>query len=316
MSDTAPARGRMAERPRQIPWRGWRRIAVRTWTETNRDHLGLIAAGVAFYGLLALFPAITALMAVAGLAFEPAQITAQVELIFSLVPEAAAQIIIDQASAVAGSDEGGLGLSAALGFALAVWSASKGVSSLIEGVNVAYDEAETRGIVRLTVTRLALTLFLVTGMVTGLGATIVLPSILQILALGPTTEMVIGLVRWGVLLLMTMIGVGVVYRYAPDRQMARWRWLTPGAVLATIAWIAASAGFAVYVQNFGSYQETFGALAGVIILLMWLWISAYLILIGAELNAEVEAETRIDTTIGDPMPIGTRGAVKADTVAE
>ena len=255
-------------------------------------------------------------MALGGLIFEASEIVARIEAIAALVPRAAAEIIIDQATAVTGSQEGGLGLAAILGLGLAIWSASRGVGSLIEGINVAYDETEDRGFLVLTATRVALTLFLVTGMIAGLGATIILPSILQLLALGPTAELVIGLARWAALIVLTILGLGVLYRFAPSRRPAQWRWLSPGAVLATILWIAGSAGFAVYVQNFGSYQETFGALAGVIILLMWLWISALLILLGAELNAEAEAQTRTDTTVGDPMPMGRRGAVKADTLAE
>jgi len=312
----APSEGRMASRPRSIGLRGWKHVFQRVWTEMGTDHLSLVAAGVAFYGLLAIFPAITALMALAGLVFEASDVMTQIETVTALVPEAAAEIIIDQVAAVAGSESGGLGLAALLGLGLALWSASKGVGSLMEGINLAYDETETRGFLALTATRLALTVFLVVGMVAGLGATIVLPSILQLLALGPTVETVIGLARWAALLVMTMLGLAVLYRFAPSRRAAQWRWLTPGAVLATVLWVLGSAGFAFYVQNFGSYQETFGALAGVIILLMWLWISALLILLGAELNAEAEAQTRIDTTVGDPMPIGRRGAVKADKSAE
>ena len=263
---------------------------VRVWACASGDPLGLVAAGVAFYGLLALFPAISAFMALAGLVFEPSQVTSQIKMVSTLVPEAAAEIVIGQATAVAGSEQGGLGLAALLGFGLAIWSASKGVGSLIEGINLAYGEEETRGFVQLTLTRLALTLFLIFGLVAGLVATIVLPSILQLITLVPTTELVIGLARWGALILLTILGIGVFYRYAPNRRPAKWQWLTPGAILATLLWMVASAGFAIYVRNFGSYQETFGALAGVIILLMWLWISAYLILLGSEVNAEAEAQ--------------------------
>ncbi|EAQ03248.1 Ribonuclease BN family protein [Pseudooceanicola batsensis HTCC2597] len=309
----SPDTGQMARTPRAIPAAGWKDILLRVWAEMGRDHIGLIGAGVAFYGLLALFPAITALMALAGLTFDASQVTAQIESISQFVPEAAADIIIDQAVAVTGSQDGGLGLAAILGFALAIWAASKGVGSLMEGINIAYDETETRGFVRLTLTRLGLTLFLVFGMVAGLGATIVLPSILSLINLGATTELLIGLARWIALLAMTVAGITVLYRVAPDRKDATWSWLVPGAVLATLLWIGASAAFAIYVQNFGSYQETFGTLAGVVILLMWLWISAYVILLGAELNAEAEAQTRVDSTVGASMPLGHRGAVKADT---
>ncbi|SFR11415.1 YihY/virulence factor BrkB family protein [Poseidonocella sedimentorum] len=312
----ARKKGRKAARPRQIPWRGWFAILKRVQAEMVNDRLTLVAAGVAFYGLLALFPGITALMAIAGLLFDPAQVTAQIETVSSIVPDAAAEIIIGQASSVAGSDEDGLGIAAILGLGLALYSASNGVGSLIQGINLAYDERDSRGFVAGYALRFALTLFLIFGMIIGLAATVILPPILQLLSLGPAVEMVIGLLRWVALTLIAMLGLGVLYRFAPCREPANWRWLTPGAVIATVLWLAASVGFSIYVSNFASYQETFGAIAGVVILLVWLWISALLILIGAEINAESEAETRVDTTTGTPMPMGARGAVKADTLAE
>lgn len=308
--------GRMASRPREIPAGGWKAIFLRVWSKMGPDHLSLIAAGVAFYGLLALFPGIGALMALAGLTFKASDVVAQIGTITAFVPPAAADIIIGQATAVTGSQQGGLGLAALIGFGLALWSASKGVGSLMEGVNVAYGETEDRGFIKLTAIRLGLTLFMIVGMVAGLAATIILPSILQLLKLGSTTEMLIGLARWAALLVLTIFGLAVIYRFAPSRRPAKWRWLMPGAILGTILWIAGSAAFAVYVQHFGSYQQTFGALAGVVILLMWLWLSALLVLLGAEVNAEAEAQTRIDTTVGDAMPRGERGAAKADALAD
>ncbi|MDD9741588.1 MAG: YihY/virulence factor BrkB family protein [Marinovum algicola] len=307
--------GRHATRPRDIPLRGWKMIFLRAWRKMNEDHVGLIAAGVAFYGLLALFPAITALMAISGLLFDPQQFTGELETVTAFMPETVAEIVLGQAIEVAGSQEGGLGLAALFGIGVALYSASKGVASLIEGMNVAYNQPETRGIVSLTLIKLALTLGLLVGLIAGLGAALVLPGILSILALGPLTEMLIGLTRWVILLAMTIGGILVVYRTAPDRAPAQWIWLWPGAVLACVTWIAASFGFSVYVENFGSYNESFGALAGVIVLLMWLWISAYVLLVGAEVNAEAEAQVRPDSTTGPGMPLGMRGAVKADELA-
>lgn len=308
--------GRDAVRPKDIPASGWKDIGIRAWGQVGDDHVGLVAAGVAFYGLLALFPAITALMAIGGLILDPAQLADQMQMLATVVPESAAEIILGQATEVAGSQSGGLGLAALLGIAIAVYSASKGVGSLIEGLNLAYDEDETRGFVRLTITKLALTLFLVVGMVAGLGATLVLPSVLAIIDLGPTTEMLIGLSRWALLLALTVLGILVLYRTAPDRSPAQWRWLLPGAVTACILWMAASIGFSIYIENFGSYNETFGTIAGVVILLMWLWISAYVLLLGAELNSEAEAQVLFDTTTGPGMPRGERGAVAADRLAD
>ena len=305
--------GKEAYRPSQIPVRGWKQILLRVYSEVNRDHVGLVSAGVAFFGLLALFPAITALMAIAGLVLEPEEVTRQIENLAAMMPQGAAEIVIDQAVAVAGSRESGLGLAVIFGFGLALYSASKGVASLVEGLNMAYGETETRGIIHLTILKLALTLFLIIGMTAGLSAIVVLPSILSLIDLGPTTEALIGVARWAILLVMTSLGIAVLYRFGPNRSAAKWRWLTPGAALACVLWIVASYLFSYYAENFGSYNESFGTLGGVILLLMWLWISAYVLLVGAEVNAESELQTRRDSTVGPDMPLGYRGAVKADT---
>lgn len=307
-----PVRGHHASSPFSIPKKGWWAILKRAWADVGRDHVSLVAAGVAFYGLLALFPAITALIALAGLVVQPSEISQQIETFASMLPQRAAEIVTQQAVQVAGAQDSGLGLAAALGLALAIYSASKGVASLIEGLNIAYDEREKRGFIHLTLLKLGLTIFLVVGMAAGLGATIVLPSILSIINLGSTTEMLIGLARWAVLIILSIFGIAVLYRFAPSRSRPRWRWITPGALLACVLWVIASIGFAYYAENFGSYNESFGTLAGAIVLLMWLWISAYVLLFGAEINSEAELQTFEDTTIGKDQPMGKRGAVKAD----
>ena len=309
-------RGRRADAPTGIPAKGWKDVALRVWGEIGKDHVGLIAAGVAFYGLLAIFPGIAAAMAIAGLVTEPQQIVDQLQQVSQVLPQEAATIIVDQAAAVAGSEEGGLGLAAIVGILLAIYSASKGMSSLMEGLNVAYDEEEKRGIVHRTIDTLWLTLMLILGLLIGLGSTIVLPAVLGILGLGDTLEWVVSFARWPILLVLTLLGLAVLYRFGPSRDHPQWSWLTPGAAVATVLWVIGSAGFAFYVSNFASYNETFGALGGAIILLMWLWLSAYIVLIGAELNSEMEAQTRKDTTVGPDQPMGTRGARKADRLGE
>ncbi|EBA11170.1 YihY/virulence factor BrkB family protein [Roseobacter sp. CCS2] len=310
------SRGRNASSPSDIPGKGWKDIALRLKDEVSEDRVGLIAAGVAFYGLLALFPAITAILAIGGLLVEPNQIIEQLSALAGIVPEAAMTIITEQATAVAGSREGGLGLAALLGIGLAIYSASKGMGSLMDGMNVAYDEIEERGFIRLKLETLGLTLLLIIGLLIGLSAMIAVPVAINALSLGVVTETLGTVVVIAVLLGLTLVGLAVLYRYGPSRDAAEMQWATPGAIAACFLWLLGSAGFAFYVANFGSYNESFGALGGVVILLMWLWISAYVIILGAELNAEMEAQTRHDTTVGQDRPMGSRDAEKADNLGD
>ncbi|SEL36985.1 membrane protein [Roseovarius nanhaiticus] len=309
-------RGRHAEKPTRIPAKGWKDIALRVKDEMARDHVGLIAAGVAFYALLAIFPALTALLAIGGLLVEPSQIVTQLQALTDVMPQEVATIIIDQAEGVAGSREGGLGLAAVLGILLALYSASKGVGSLIEGLNVAYDEEEERGFLWLKVITFGLTLALILGAVVALTLMAAVPAVLAFVQLGPVVEMAITGASWLLLLVLLAVALACLYRFGPDRDQPEWSWASPGAVIACLVWLVASIGFAIYAANFGSYNESFGSLGGAIVLLMWLWISAYIVLMGAELNAEMEAQTRYDTTVGEDQPMGQRDAQKADRLGE
>ncbi|PLS22947.1 YihY/virulence factor BrkB family protein [Neptunicoccus cionae] len=310
------ARGRTAESPDHIPAKGWKDVAFRVKDEIANDRIGLVAAGVAFYGLLALFPAITAVIAISGLLVEPSQIVEQMQSFSGLMPEEVMTIITDQATAVAGSRDGGLGLAAVIGILVAVYSASKGMASLIEGLNVVYDENESRGFIKLKLVTIGLTLLLIAGLIIGLGVTLSVPAILAFANLGTLSSVFATVLPWLVLVAMTMFGLAALYHFAPSRDRPEWQWASPGAIIGCIMWIAASIGFAFYVGNFGSYNESFGTLAGAIVLLMWFWISAYIVLVGAEVNAELEAQTRKDTTVGQDEPMGERDAVKADNLGE
>ena len=310
------ARGRHATEPTEIPAQGWKDVALRLKDEVAEDRVGLIAAGVAFYGLLALFPAITALVALTGLFVEPSQITAQINAMAGLVPQQVTDIVTNQATEVAGSREGGLGLAALVGLGLALWSASSGTSSLMQGMNAAYDENESRGLVKKLAVRVGLTLFIVLGIIIGLGVTIAVPAVTGALNMAPWIETLGTIAAYLILFALAVFGLAVIYRYGPSRDNPEFTWVSPGALLACALWVIASVGFSLYVKNFGSYNETFGTLSGVIVLLMWFWISAFIVLLGAELNSEAEAQTRHDTTVGPDQPMGTRGAVKADRLGE
>jgi membrane protein len=308
-------RGREADTPSQIPKPGWRDILLRTWNEIGNDHVSLIAAAVGFYGLLALFPAIAALISIWALLFDPQQIEQQIEGLSAFLPPEAAGIIKEQARNVA-ADAGGLSLAAAGGILFALYSASKGMKALMEGLNMIYDEDEERGFIKLNLVAFGLTLMVIAAMIVALGAIIIVPILLNFLGLGPLAETLVGLLRWPLLFAVALFVLAIVYRYGPSRAPARWRWVSWGAAVATIIWILGSIAFSIYVQNFGSYNETYGSIGAVVILLMWFWLSSFTVLLGAELNSEMEHQTERDSTTGEPQPRGRRGAYVADHVGE
>lgn len=310
------ARGRTAQTPTDLPPLGWKDIVLRVKDEVTEDRIGLIAAGVAYYGFLAIFPAIAAIMAVSGLFFDPAEVTEHMQSLTAFVPQDIIDIITKQARAVTGSGSSGLGLTAVFGIAIALYSASKGMGSLMDGINVAYDETETRSFIKLKLVTLLLTLFLVVGLIISLTVTLALPAVLAFVDLGGWLELVALMTSFAIIAILTIIGLSVLYRYGPSRDAPEWSWVSVGGIAGCTLWIVGSAGFAFYVKNFGSYNESFGAVAGVVIMLTWLWLSAFIILLGAELNAEMEAQTRHDTTQGNDMPMGQRDAEKADTLGE
>ncbi|MDT0683516.1 YihY/virulence factor BrkB family protein [Roseicyclus sp. F158] len=283
---------KQADSPADISKTGWIAIAKRVWAEQTNDHVGLIAAGVAFYALLALFPAVTATMAIAGLIAEPDVVAGQIETFTAMMPADAASLLINQVQDVTGSESGGLGLAAIFGILVAIYSASKGVNSLMEGLNVAFDQKEERGFFMLTAMKFGLTFALIVGLVLIAILLAIVPAAIALLPVGETLETWLNYGRWPILLVVVCIGLAFLYRFGPSRAPRGWRWITPGAAIATALWVIGSLAFSFYVANFGSYNETFGALGGVIILLMWLWLSAYIVLIGAEIDAEMERQAK------------------------
>lgn len=307
-------RGRSANRPTDIPLRGLFDVAMRMWHKQASQNLGLIAAGIAFYGLLSLFPGITAAMAFAGTFLQPDMLVENSSEITAMLPQAAEQIVMGQLRDVADADRSTLSFTALLGVAIALYSASKAVANFIAGLNVIYDEKETRNFFKVKALTIFLTFVLIIGLIVAVILVAALPVVASIFASDGFLDDLVMFLRWPVLFLMGATGIAILYRLGPSRRAAKWRWLTPGALTACALWVAGSYGFSLYVQSFGSYNETFGALGGVIILLTWLWLSAFIVLLGALLDAELEAQTRIDSTVGADRPIGARGAVKADTL--
>lgn len=310
------ARGRSAPSPFKIPSRGWLDIGWRIWTRLGKHRLGLIAAGVAFYGLLSFFPAITATVALVGLLFDASLLLERVDFLLDALPAEAAELIAAQIAQVAGVSSDSLGWAAFLATALALWSASKGMASVIQGLNIINNEREERNFVLLRAVTFGLTLALIVVLAVAVLIVAAIPAALVYLGVRQGIADLALILRWPAMFVIGVLATATLYRYGPSRTPAKWRWLSPGALLACALWVAGSFGFSLYVESFGTYNETFGALAGVVILLTWLWLSAFVVLLGAQLDAEVEAQTARDTTIGPDKPMGQRGAFKADNLGE
>jgi membrane protein len=309
-----PGRGREAAAPWQIPWRGWKDIFWRTYEQINEDRLLAVAAGVVFYWLLALFPAITAFVSLYGLFAKAATINEHLSLLAGLLPAGAFEIVQEQVNRIVSKGDAKLGFAFIFGLALALWSANAGMKAIIDALNVVYDEKEKRSFVKLNLASLAFTFGAIAALLVAIGAVVVFPLVLARFGLGSMTGTLAWILRWPVLFLMVLTGLAILYRYGPSRREPRWEWLMPGTLLATIAWLAGSALFSWYLANFADYDATYGSLGAAIGLMMWMWLTVIVILAGAELNSEIEHQTARDSTVGPEKPLGARGAAMADTV--
>jgi membrane protein len=307
-------RGRHATHPLQIPWRGWYDILWRTYREMNSDRLLSIAGGVAFFILLAIFPAITALVSAYGLFFNTSAITNNLSLLNDVVPENVLSIVHEQANRIGSNGGRALSTGIVVGILVSLWSAMSGVKAIIDALNVIYEQQEGRGFIKLNLVALVFTLAGFAAFLLAIAAVVVLPLVLSPIGLGSLTETLTRIGRWPVLLLVLLIGLALLYRYGPHRRAARWQWVSVGSVFAAVTWIGASFLFSWYLTSFANYNATYGSLGAVVGLMIWLWFSTIVVLLGAELNAEIEHQTARDSTVGDEKPLGVRGAVMADTV--
>ncbi len=304
--------GATADSPGQVPAKGWLQIAKRGLKEFSSDQMPLLAAGVAFYAFLSLVPTLIAAMLIYGLVTSPAEVQSQVESFTGVLPAEAQTLLRDQMTSLVSSSKSGLSLGVVISLLLALWSASGGTGNLITAVNLAYDEKETRGFVKRKLLALGMTLGAIAFFAVAASLVAVFPAVTNALGLTGVARLGVEALRWLLLLVALGIALGVLYRFAPDRDDPKFRWASVGAGVATVVWILASIGFSLYVNNFGSYGKTYGALAGVVVLLLWLWLSIVAVLLGAEVNAEAEKQTVKDTTTGPDKPMGERGALKAD----
>ena len=308
MREREPGRGRGAEHPAQIPPRGWLDIVWRTVKEIGDDRLPAVAGGVTFYTLLAIFPGLGAFVSLYGLFADVQQAQAQFVGLIGILPQEFLGIIGDQMMRLASAPAQNLGLAFVVTLILAVWSASSGVKALINGLNIAYDEEEKRGFLRVSLLALGATLSLL------LFVALLAALLVAAPALTPGEAPFAAVARWLAALVLTTGLISLLYRFGPSRAAPRWQWVTWGSGTAALLWMLGALGFSAYVANIGHYDRTYGPLGAVIAFMVWIWFSVLVILIGAELNAEIEHQTAVDSTTGPPMPMGQRGAVMADTV--
>lgn len=308
-----PGRGRSARRPEQIPVPGWKDIVWRAWSEFNADNIPQVAGGVAFFGLLAIFPAMAAFVSLYGLVADVETARKQLRLLAGVLPGDALTLIGDQMVRLAEAKHAGLSVAFVIGLLLSIWSANAGMKAMFVGLNVAFEEKEKRNLIRLNLVSLAFTLGMIAFMLLALGAVIVIPAVFAFLGYDGGALPVL---RWPLLLVCAVGLLAVLYRYGPSREPERWRWVTWGGALAALLWLAASLLFSLYVSNFAHYDRTYGSLGAVIAFMSWLWVSTICVLFGAEVNAEIEHQTAVDTTTGRPKPLGERGAHMADTLGK
>jgi membrane protein len=307
-------RGRNAEKPSDIPARGWKDILLRVYRGISDDRILANAAAVTFYALLALFPAIAALVSIYGLFADPASIEQQLDSMSAMLPGGAVDVIRDQLHRLVAQPRGTLGVSFILGLVVSLWSANGGIKALFDALNAVYEEHEERSFFRLNAITLTFTLAMIAFLIVALACIVALPVALNYLP--GFFGLILDLARWPALLVLVALALACIYRYGPSRDEPKWRWLTWGSAFAALTWLGFSAIFSFYAGHFGTFNKTYGSLGAVIGFMTWMWLSVAVILIGAKLNAEMEHQTTRDSTEGAPQPMGARRAQMADTVGE
>jgi membrane protein len=307
-------RGRTAETPSQIPAKGWKDILWRVYAQIGEDRVLSVAAGVTFYALLALFPGITAFVSLYGLFADAGTVSDHLAKLSGILPSGALDIIGEQVRRIASKPAGSLGFAFFSGLAIALWSSNAGMKALFDALNIVYDEDEKRGFIKLNAISLLFTLGALVFLLLALAAVVAIPVVLKLFWFGKVIETLLSILRWPILLAGVLVGLACLYRYGPSRDKAQWRWVTWGSAIAAALWLGGSMLFSWYVASFGNYDATYGSLGAAIGFMTWIWLSTIVILLGGEINAELEHQTAEDTTEGARQPLGTRGAKMADTV--
>lgn len=309
-------RDRQARSPTQISSRGWFAIGKRVVKQIGFDHVSIISAGVAFNVFLAIFPLAIAAVSIYGLVIDPETLQQHLNTMASVLPEGARELIGKQTQSLIQTSSHTLGWGLIVSLAVSLWAANRGTKALFEGINIAYNSHETRNFI---LNNLITLLFTVGGLIFGgitLALLIGIPAAADSLPLPQLLIQVIKFAVWPILFVMIIVALGLAYKVAPVRRQPRIRWVTVGSIVAAIIWIAASLVFSFFVANFSSYDKTYGSLAAVVVLLLWLFISSFVVMLGAEINSEAELQTGEDSTVGEDRPMGQREAYHADHVAD
>jgi membrane protein len=301
-------------RPRKFPGRDGRISSGAFNARINDNRLLAVAAGVAFYWLLAIFPAVAAFVSLYGLVADASTIDAHLSLASGILPAGAVELLHEQIIKLTSKGDAKLSLGFVTGLAVALWSANAGMKAIIDALNIVYDEKEKRSFLKLNLVSLLFTLVAIVSLMIALAAVVVAPIVFSLIGLSSFFSLAIAVLRWPLLLVLATVALSAIYRYGPSRTEARWQWLSVGSVAAAAGWLITSVLFSWYIAHFGAYNATYGSLGAAVGMMMWMWISAIVILLGGVLNAEIEHQTARDSTVGDDKPLGERGAVMADTI--
>lgn len=308
-----PNRGRSARAPQAVPWQGWKDIGYRIFVGFNQNRIVLTSAGVTFFMLFALVPSLSLFVTSYGLLNDPAGVIGQLNLLNGVVPDSGLQIIRDQLVRLTSQDSRSLGITLVISLAVALWGASAGIKAMFDAMNVVYGEAEKRNFFSINFLALLFILGAIVLLVMMLGVVLVLPLVLRLFFVSKF-EWLVQVGAYGLMLISLLVALSAIYRWGPSREKARWRWITPGSLFAAIGIMLMSGGYSWYAANFSNYDAAYGSLGALIGFLTWMWVSVIIVIVGGSLNSEIEHQTTVDTTTGEPEAMGERGAFVADTV--
>lgn len=307
-------RGREADSPKQIPLKGWKDTLVRVKHGIKDNRISMVSAAMAYYALFSFIPALTSVVLIYAWVSDPSEIAQHLASVSQFMPAELQEILKTQLSTLASSASTSLGIGAIFSLLLSLWAASKISKTVMEAMNIIYDEKDSRGFFKLNGMALALTLLGVLLSIVAIGVIVGIPAVTNLFNFPPLVETAATVGSWLVLLFIFSLFLAVIYRFGPNRNQAKWRWVSWGAIIASVLWAITSLLFSWYAKEFGNFNKTYGSLAAVIVLMTWFYLSSFVILLGGEINAELEHQTKKDSTKGPAKPMGKRDAVMADTL--